>query len=161
MIEEGRCLYFGPTENAASYFEELGFQRPARWTTADFLTSVTDPHERKIREGWEDRIPRSADQFEQAFAKSSLQEQNLADIRNFEEELESQRRERQAAASKATKKKNYSLPFHKQVAACTQRQFLVMVGDKQSLVGKWGGIVFQSLIVGSLFYNLPNSSSGV
>lgn len=85
----------------------------------------------------------------------------MADIANFEESLEAQRRERQAASSKATKKKNYSLPFHKQVLACTQRQALVMIGDKQSLGGKWGGVLFQSLIVGSLFYNLPDSSSGV
>jgi ATP-binding cassette, subfamily G (WHITE), member 2, SNQ2 len=28
------------------------------------------------------------------------------------------------------------------------------------LIGKWGGIVFQGLIVGSLFYNLPKTSQG-
>ena len=161
MIEEGKCLYFGPTDKAAAYFEGLGFQRPARWTTADFLTSVTDPHERQIREGWEDRIPRSIEHFEESFARSDLQEQNLKDIANFESELEAQRRERQAARTKATKKKNYSLPFYKQVIACTHRQFLIMFGDKESLIGKWGGILFQALIVGSLFYNLPASSSGV
>ena len=161
LIEAGKCLYFGPTENAASYFEGLGFQRPARWTTADFLTSVTDPHERQVREGWENRIPRSIEQFEEAFAKSDLQQQNLRDIEDFDKELEEQRRQRQEARSKASKKKNFALPFHKQVLACTQRQFLVMIGDKQSLGGKWGGILFQSLIVGSLFYDLPQSSAGV
>jgi hypothetical protein len=36
-----------------------------------------------------------------------------------------------------------------------------MVGDPQSLIGKWGGIFFQALIVGSLFYNLPNTAQGV
>lgn len=36
-----------------------------------------------------------------------------------------------------------------------------MIGDKQSLGGKWGGILFQALIVGSLFYNLPATSLGV
>ena len=40
LIDEGKCLYFGPTEEAAAYFEGLGFTRPARWTTADF---VKDP----------------------------------------------------------------------------------------------------------------------
>ena len=125
------------------------------------MTSVTDPHERQIREGWEDRIPRSIEHFEESFATSDLQEQNLKDIANFESELEAQRRERLAARTKATKKKNYSLPFYKQVIACTHRQFLIMFGDKESLIGKWGGILFQALIVGSLFYNLPASSSGV
>ena len=161
VIDEGRCLYFGPTEDAAPYFEGLGFDRPARWTTADFLTSVTDPHERHIKEGYEDRIPRSAEQFEEAYRNSEISRGNLRDIEELEQHNEQQRRERQAASTKATKKKNYTLSFHKQVTACTHRQFLVMFGDKQSLGGKWGGIVFQAFIVGSLFYNMPKTSSGV
>lgn len=42
LIDEGRCLFFGPTNEAASYFKSLGFAQPERWTTADFLTSVSD-----------------------------------------------------------------------------------------------------------------------
>ena len=38
LIHEGKCLYFGPTSQAATYFEGLGFTRPARWTTADFVS---------------------------------------------------------------------------------------------------------------------------
>lgn len=138
LIDEGKCLYYGPTENAASYFEGLGFSRPARWTTADFLTSVSDRHERQIREGYEDRFPRSAEQFEEAYAKSDIYAANIRDIEEFEQHNEEQRRQRQVAATKATKKKNYTLPFHKQVLACTHRQFLIMFGDKLSLGGKWG-----------------------
>ena len=36
-----------------------------------------------------------------------------------------------------------------------------MIGDKQSLGGKWGGILFQALVVGSLFFDMPKTSSGV
>ncbi|KAL8847299.1 MAG: hypothetical protein Q9221_007644 [Calogaya cf. arnoldii] len=161
LIDEGRCLYYGSTENAAAYFESLGFERPARWTTADFLTSVTDPHERKIREGYEDLIPRSAEQFEQAYRKSDVFEATQNDLRAFEQELEAQRKERLENRSKATKQKNYTLPFHKQVWECTIRQFFIMFGDPLTLYGKWGGILFQALIVGSLFYNLPQTSAGV
>ncbi|KAL8822796.1 MAG: hypothetical protein Q9191_006477 [Dirinaria sp. TL-2023a] len=161
LIDEGKCLYFGPTEDAAAYFEELGFSRPARWTTADFLTSVSDEHEREVKDGYETRIPRSADQFEEAYRNSEMYKANQKDIEEFEAGLETQRKERLEARTKATKEKNYTLPFHKQVVACTHRQFLIMLGDKQSLAGKWGGVLFQSLIVGSLFYNLPRNSSGV
>lgn len=125
------------------------------------LTSVTDQHERQVKEGWEDRIPRSAESFEAAYTKSPIYEANLHDIKELEEKNERQRLERQAASTKATMRKNYTLPFHKQVTACTQRQFLVMIGDKQSLFGKWGAILFQSLIVGSLFFNMPKTSAGV
>jgi ATP-binding cassette subfamily G (WHITE) protein 2 (SNQ2) len=138
LIDEGKCLYYGPTENAAAYFENLGFSRPPRWTTADFLTSVTDQHERQIREGYEDRFPRSAEQFEEVYAKSDVSAANLRDIEEFEQHTEEQRRQRQAATTKATKKKNYTLPFYKQVLVCTHRQFLIMFGDRLSLGGKWG-----------------------
>ncbi|KAL8757198.1 MAG: hypothetical protein Q9199_002383 [Rusavskia elegans] len=161
LIDEGRCLYYGSTENAAAYFEGLGFERPARWTTADFLTSVTDPHERQIREGYEDRIPRSAEQFEREYRNSDAFEATKSDLRSFEQELEAQRKERVENRSKATKQKNYTLPFHKQVWECTIRQFFIMFGDQLTLFGKWGGILFQALIVGSLFYNLPQTSAGV
>ena len=161
LIDEGKCLYYGPTEDAAAYFENLGFQRPARWTTADFLTSVTDEHEREITPGYEDRIPRSAEQFEEAYRASEVYRSNCMDIEDFEKEIEQQRKARLDARTKATKEKNYTLPFHKQVTACTHRQFLIMFGDQQSLVGKWGGILFQALIVGSLFYNMPRNSAGV
>ena len=161
LIDEGRCCYFGPTDHAAKYFKDLGFVQPDRWTTADFLTSVTDEHERHVKEGWEDRIPRSANQFGEAFLKSERYQQNITEIQEFEEETKRMAEERSAAQTKATRKKNYTLPFYKQVAACTKRQYLVMIGDKQSLVGKWGGILFQALIVGSLFYDLPKTATGV
>lgn len=138
LIDDGKCLYYGPTETAAAYFENLGFSRPPRWTTADFLTSVTDQHERQIREGYEDRFPRTAEQFEEAYAKSDVSAANLRDIEEFEQHTEEQRRQRQAATTKATKKKNYTLPFYKQVLVCTHRQFLIMFGDRLSLGGKWG-----------------------
>jgi ATP-binding cassette subfamily G (WHITE) protein 2 (SNQ2) len=161
VIEEGRCCYFGPADDAAAYFEGLGFERPQRWTTADFLTSVTDEHERRVKVGWESRIPRSAAQFEEAFMKSHIAERNKKDIAEFESHLQDQRRSQEGARWMATKQKNYTLPFHRQVMACTHRQVLVTYGDKPSLIGKWGGIFIQALLVGSLFYNLPKTSLGV
>lgn len=143
LIDEGKCLFYGRAEDAKQYFLDLGFDCPERWTTADFLTSVSDTHERTVRPGWEDRIPRSAEQFAEAFTKSTAYKSNLDDVRDFESQLEAQTKEREDHMSKATKKKNYTIPFHKQVLACAWRQVLVVWGDKPSLFGKWGGLVFQ------------------
>ncbi|KAI1765834.1 ABC-2 type transporter [Hypoxylon sp. FL1150] len=160
LIDQGQCLYYGPSDRAKQYFLDLGFDCPERWTTADFLTSVTDPHERSIRPGWEDRIPRSAQDFADVFRKSEAYQNNLEDIADYEAQLEEQRQSRIENMSKKTKKKNYTIPFHEQVFALTKRQAMIMAGDKASLYGKWGGIVFQGLIVGSLFYNLPKTAAG-
>lgn len=156
LIEEGKCAYFGRTEDAKAYFEELGFECPPRWTTADFLTSISDPNARNVKSGWEHRVPRSSDEFQKAYRNSNIFEAAMADIEEFEEEVESQEEELEDARSK-TAKKNYTVPFHKQVFILTHRQFLIMFGDKQSLVGKWGMIVFLALIIGSVFYNIPNT----
>ncbi|KAH9894645.1 ABC-2 type transporter-domain-containing protein [Xylariomycetidae sp. FL2044] len=160
VIDNGQCLYYGPSDTAKRYFLDLGFDCPERWTTADFLTSVTDPHERSVRPGWEDRIPRSAEDFAHVFQTSDAYQRNLDDIADYERHLEEQKQTRAQNTSKKTKKKNYTIPFHQQVIALTKRQAQIMLGDKASLIGKWGGIVFQGLIVGSLFYNLPDTTAG-
>ncbi|KAL5461712.1 hypothetical protein PMIN06_002006 [Paraphaeosphaeria minitans] len=161
LIHEGHCCYFGPAQNAVRYFKRLGFAKPDRWTSADFITSVVDDNERHIKEGWEDRIPRSGAQFAKMFAESKQHQNNLAEIEEFKRETERLTKEREEAMSKETKKKNFTLPFHKQVIACTSRQAKVMLGDPQSLFGKWGGVLFQALIIGSLFYDLPKTAAGV
>ncbi|RFU75353.1 brefeldin a resistance [Trichoderma arundinaceum] len=160
LIDGGKCLYFGPSEKAKQYFLNLGFDCPDRWTTADFLTSVSDQHERSIRPGWEQRIPRSPDEFFDAYRKSEVYKENIADMEAFEKEARRQAEEREAARSKKTAENNYTLAFHQQVIACTKRQFFVMIGDRASLFGKWGGLIFQGLIVGSLFFALPETTQG-
>jgi ABC-type multidrug transport system ATPase subunit/ABC-type multidrug transport system permease subunit len=160
LIDAGKCLYFGPANRAKQYFVDLGFQCPDRWTTPDFLTSVSDEHERSVRAGWENRIPRTAEEFAEAYRNSEAYRQNLADVDDFEKEVRQHVEGRKARQSKATEEKNYSLPFYQQVLACTKRQFLVMTGDRPSLFGKWGGLLFQGIIVGSLFFNLPVTVAG-
>lgn len=160
LIDEGQCLYYGSSDDAKQYFLDLGFDCPPRWTTADFLTSVVDPHERSVRPGWEDRIPRSAEDFAGVYKSSEAYQTNLRDIEQFEAQTVEQQKQISQNSTKASKRKNYTIPFYQQVIALTQRQFLVMIGDKASLFGKWGGIVFQGLIVGSLFFQQPDSTAG-
>jgi hypothetical protein len=88
------------------------------------------------------------------YRKSDTYRAALQEIEQFEKELEAQEHEREQARQEMPKK-NYTIPFYDQVIVLTRRQFLIMYGDKQTLVGKWCILVFQALIVGSLFYNLP------
>lgn len=154
LIEEGKCAYYGSAKEAKAYFERLGFECPPRWTTPDFLTSVSDPHARRIQRGWDDRVPRSGEDFRRVYRNSDTYRAALQEISQFEKELETQEHER-AQARQEMPKKNYTIPFYDQVIVLTRRQFLIMYGDKQTLVGKWCILVFQALIIGSLFYNLP------
>lgn len=83
---EGRQIYFGPVQQAKEYFIELGYHCPDRQTTADFLTSLTMPIERVVREGFEDRVPRTPDEFAKAWKDSALCKELLQDISEFDKE---------------------------------------------------------------------------
>lgn len=85
LLYEGRQIYFGPVESAARYFHDLGFERPLRATTPDFLTSITNPDERLTREGFKDKVPRSPDEFARVWKQSLGARQLLADVEAFNE----------------------------------------------------------------------------
>ncbi|KAJ6261194.1 ABC multidrug transporter atrB [Drechslerella dactyloides] len=151
LIDEGKCCYFGSTENAKAYFTDLGFECPDRWTTSDFLTSVTDMNGRRIRKGWEDKVPRSAVEFQQAYLASDERKRTEAEIEEFEKVVQEQVRAREQMNVKDTRH-NFTVSFPEQVRACTVRQFRVLLGDSLSLFGKWGGLVVQAILAGSLFF---------
>ena len=154
LIDSGKCVYFGPAESAKQYFQDLGFVCPERWTTPDLLTSVGDEHQRSVRSEWERRIPKTAQEFADIYRHSKTYAQNMADVEDFEKNLAAQEH------AESPKAKNYTISFPQQVWSWTKRQFLVVLGDKPSLIGKWGGLVFQGLIIGSLFFNLQPTAAG-
>jgi len=161
VMDGGKCAYFGDTKHAVQYFKDLGFESPDRWTSADFLTSVFDQHERQIAKGSEDKVPRSPAAFADTFRNSEQAKKNKKEVEDFEGELQGMIEERHKNQTKHSKKKNYTISWPQQVMACTRRQALIMLGDPQSTFGKWAIILFQSFIVGSLFYSLPKTSAGV
>ncbi len=86
VLYEGRQIYFGPVDAAADYFTRLGFVRPSRATTADFLTSLTNPPERIVRPGYEYTAPRNPSGFVQAWRFSEEARALAKDIRAFKAE---------------------------------------------------------------------------
>ncbi|BCS12093.1 hypothetical protein ALUC_50139S [Aspergillus luchuensis] len=86
LLYEGRQIYFGPVDQAKSYFTELGYQCPERQTTADFLTSLTNPVERVVRPGFEARVPRTPGEFAKCWEQSALRAKLLGEISSFEKD---------------------------------------------------------------------------
>lgn len=164
---DGRCIYFGPANEARKFFIDMGFECPARQTTADYLTAITDPHERKARPGFEGRVPHTPRQFEDAYRASALYA-----------EVEGQRIEYQASVSEhnpathfkeATKqfkqdhvsvKNPYTISFIGQVKVLTIRQIQLTRGDITSLVSRYASNVIKAVIVGTVFLLLPTDASG-
>src|SRR5271155_3259279 len=63
LLHEGRQIFFGTVSEAENYFTSLGFMRHDHQSIAEFLVAVTDPAIRVTKVGWEDRVPRSVDDF--------------------------------------------------------------------------------------------------
>lgn len=72
LVDQGRCVYYGPRDQARQYFRSHGYCAPERQTTPDFLTSVTDPNEARYNRDFKGRCPRTAEERELAWKRSSL-----------------------------------------------------------------------------------------
>ncbi|KAI4781789.1 putative ABC transporter, partial [Aureobasidium sp. EXF-8845] len=169
VIDQGRCIFTGPAAAAKQYFIDLGFECPERQTTADFLTAITDPVERKFRSGCEASTPKTPVELERAFRDSSFFTRNLQDIETYEQHLEQTNHEDakefeetvQAGKSKTvTKKSPYTISYIRQVLACTKREFWLIWGDTTTLYTKVFIIIANGLIVGSLFYGQSLNTDG-
>ncbi|KAL5392982.1 hypothetical protein PMIN06_006396 [Paraphaeosphaeria minitans] len=169
VIDQGRCIYQGPANEARKYFLDLGFKAPERQTTADFLTACTDPGERQFREGYEHSTPKTPEELEAAFRQSESYKRVLLEVDTYEAELKRSNyvdaREFEGAVQEGksktvSKKSPYTVSFLQQVLACTQRELWLTWGDKTTLFTKFFIIISNGLIVGSLFYGESLDSSG-
>ncbi|KAL8833162.1 MAG: hypothetical protein Q9170_004464 [Blastenia crenularia] len=169
VIDEGRMMYQGPANEAKQYFIDMGFQCPDSQTTADFLTSVTDPAQRIYREGFEARAPKTPAEFERAFRNSEAYRTVLANVADYENYLQktdfqdAQQFKQSVQEQKSrtvSKKSSFTVSLWRQVLACTAREFWLVWGDKPTLYTKFFIIVSNGFIVGSLFYDQPNSTAG-
>ncbi len=65
----------------------MGFHCPERQTTADFLTSLTNPAERQVRPGYESKVPRTPDEFAKAWKESDERKRLVQEIDRFDREF--------------------------------------------------------------------------
>jgi ATP-binding cassette, subfamily G (WHITE), member 2, PDR len=84
VLYEGRQIYFGAASDAKRYFVEMGYQCPDRQTTADFLTSLTNPSERIVRAGYEEFVPKTPDEFAERWKTSQARASLMASVAEFE-----------------------------------------------------------------------------
>lgn len=168
LLYEGRQIFFGPTTEARAYFERLGFECPARQTTADFLTSMTSPQERIVREGWENKAPRTPDDFARCWKDSAERQQLRAKLDEYDarfsiggEYLEKFQESRRAQQAKHQRPSSpYTISYSQQVSLCLWRGFRRLVSDPGLTLTALFGNFFLALIFGSVFYNLgPNTAS--
>ncbi|KAL3474110.1 ATP-binding cassette transporter [Aspergillus californicus] len=169
VLYEGRQIYFGPVDQAKGYFVEMGYHCPDRQTVPDFLTSLTSPAERTVRPGFEDQVPRTASEFATRWQESKLRQVLLQDIASFEQQyplggpsVDEFRTARQIEkSSMMTSKSPYTISVPQQIALCVRRGFQRIQGDKSFVIITVLGNFLMSLMLGSVFYDLPNDTQSL
>ncbi|KIW10651.1 hypothetical protein PV08_11615 [Exophiala spinifera] len=167
VLYEGRQIYFGHKDEAKDYFVRLGFVCPDRQTTADFLTSMTSPSERIVREGFENRVPRTPDEFAQAWKDSPDRARLLEEIEAFNREhpiggpdLERFKESRKLQQAKRQRVSSpYTLSYGQQVRLCLWRGFKRLAADPSLTLTQVFGNTSLAFIIGSIFYNLDHTTN--
>ncbi|KAJ6099018.1 hypothetical protein N7467_000553 [Penicillium canescens] len=167
VLDEGEQIYYGPREQARPFMENAGFICREGSNIADYLTGVTVPTERRIREGYESRFPRNAEALRAEYEKSPIHAQMAAEYSYPDSDLARERTKefKEGVAFETSKRLPQNSPFTvsflDQVKICVQRQYQILWGDKATFIIKQVATLAQALIAGSLFYSAPDNSGGL
>ena len=169
VIDAGREVYFGPTKEARHYFEGLGFKEKPRQTTPDYLTGCTDAFEREYKEGHDgENAPHDSESLARAFQDSTLSKRLDEEMAAYRESMKHQQEtyrnfelaHREAKRKHSSKSSVYSTPLYWQIWALMRRQFLIKWQDKFSLQVSWATSILIAIILGTVWFNQPQTSAG-
>lgn len=168
VLYEGRQIYFGHADDAKRFFVEMGFYCPDRQTTADFLTSLTNPAERRIRHGYEHLVPKTPDEFAARWKASPERQTLLGEIEAYQaeypiggEQLQKFGESRKAQKAKGSRQSSpYTLSYPMQIRLCMWRGFQRLKGDMSMTLTSVIGNIALAFIIASVFYDLqPDTNS--
>ncbi|KAI5776697.1 ABC-2 type transporter-domain-containing protein [Geopyxis carbonaria] len=169
LIDDGRQIFFGKASEAREYFESLGFVAAPRITTSDFLTTITEAHERKVRPEMEGITPTTPEALEAAFRKSKYWTEVQEELAAYDQELEETSREDTKKFSQAVKQDKskiapkgspYTVSFPLQVWYLLERELQLQMQDTVALRSKFLNVIILGLVIGGMFYNIPKTSEG-
>ncbi|KAI3201102.1 hypothetical protein CBS147311_5163 [Penicillium roqueforti] len=170
VLYEGHQVFFGAASAAKSYFENQGWDCPTRQTTGDFLTSISNPQERRAKPGMENRVPRTPADFEAAWLKSPEYKQLLNEIAEYEGQnpvgddvqalADLQNWKRGVQAKHTRPKSPYIISVYMQIRLNTVRAYQRLWNDAASTISVVVTNIIMALIIGSVFYDTPNATVG-
>ncbi|OCF43306.1 ATP-binding cassette transporter [Kwoniella heveanensis CBS 569] len=169
VLNESRVVYFGPAKTARAYMMGLGYRDLPRQTSADYLSGCTDPNERRFADGKdESSVPSSPEEMEQAYLASDVYKQMMQEKEEYKQHMREDERAREEfkLAVKEQKhkgvgkKSSYTVSFPAQVVTIAKRQITLKFQDTFGIVTGYATSIIIALIVGSVYFRLPESAAG-
>lgn len=171
VVDEGRCVYYGPRTEARRYFFSLGFGERPRQTSADYVTGMTDKYERIFQDGRdESNVPCSPEQLEEAYRNSDVYKRVIEEKAAYDTSVHNEEKFRAEEFKEAVKgekhsgvrnKSQYTVSYWEQVYALFLRSMQMKLGDKFDIFMSYATAIVLALLVGGIFFQMPTSSAGV
>ncbi|KAL4860632.1 hypothetical protein BDV12DRAFT_209006 [Aspergillus spectabilis] len=167
VLDEGKQIFYGPASSAKPFMESLGFGYTDGANVADYLSGVLVPTERKILPGFEGSFPKSHDEFLSVYQKSQICKDRMIEYDYPATPLAEERTN--AFKESVAFEKDTSLPkgsplttgFLHQLKICVVRQYQIIWGEKSTFFIRQFVSLAMALIVGSCFYDSPDTSAGI
>lgn len=123
---------------------------------------MTSPQERTVRQGFENKVPRTSEDFARVWKNSLERRKLIAEIEAYNKEYEvdgqhlqdfkDSRRLQQSKHQRVTSP--YTLSYAGQIKLCLRRGFWRLKGDPSLTLTQLFGNFIMALIISSIFYNL-------
>ena len=166
VLYEGHQIFFGKANKAKEYFIRMGYDCPQRQTTADFLTSLTNPSERRALPGYENKVPRTPEEFEAYWKRSPEYTMLINEIDSYFIECEKLNIKQTYHESHVARQSNHTRPtspytvsFFMQVKYVMQRNFLRMKADPSIPLIMIFSQLVMGLLLASVFFNLKKNTT--
>ncbi|KAF9637466.1 ABC transporter-like protein [Lasiodiplodia theobromae] len=169
VMYNGHQIWFGDLQVGKAFFEDMGFYCAPRATTAEFLTSITDSVARQVRPGYEDMVPHTPEEFALRWKESvhyrrlmnEIEEHEREFPRDHHETLDTLHEHQMSEKAPLTRKQSpYTLNLWMQFAVTAKRALQRMQQDRVYSIAMIVTMVVTAVVVGSMFYNIPEDTSG-
>ena len=161
VLYEGHQIFFGKADEAKEYFINMGWECPQRQTTADFLTSLTNPAERVPRPGFENSVPYTPKEFETHWKNSPQYKKLVEDVEEYFQKTDSGNHGEEYHKAHVARQSNHISPkssftvsFFMQTRYIMGRNILRTKRNPSVAIQSIAGQAFIGITLGSMFYNL-------
>lgn len=166
VLYDGYQIYFGPSNEAKRYFEDMGYHCPSRQTTADFLTAVTSPAERVVRQDYREKgiaVPQTAKEMWEYWVNSPDFKALMQNIEQEKQKGTNYENIREAHVAKQAKRARPGSPY---TVTYSQQVKYLLIRNWWRLINSFDITFFQifanavmAFILGSMFYKIMKKST--
>ncbi|KAJ3083470.1 hypothetical protein HDU99_009405 [Rhizoclosmatium hyalinum] len=159
VLAEGHCCFFGPTQDAVKYFEDLGFPKHPRDTSAEYLTTCASSGKISPKDLFDKYKSSRYGKVNEAEAERYLAPDHNEKARSLFFERIVARRKLQGSKGKQLDSL-YSVPLSTQALMLLRREVQIIRGNSGAIIMSTIFNLLMAVIVGSVFYQIPATSAG-